>query len=224
MTPLLVLIACSNWPRYIHLPEDTATAVLPGTVLPPDVDWHEGNTVAFVALLPDEPGDMEGDVGLIWYDTLVGSGVDPTLADDPVLDSACGMSWDFPPEERNAYLGQTHWYALRPETTGTLCATATFDTAAVTVDLLVYDISTCLVPRGPWEDPDTSKTIGLGVAGGRAAWRIPVIEGVGLGLALSAATPDNSETEWPYGLAVSLVDRAPDGHVGECPMPPLDVQ
>jgi len=221
VTLLLALVACEAWPRYAHVPVDTGEAVLPGTVLPPEVDWLDGDTVAERSLDPAAAGELAEDVGLIWYDTLLGSGVDPSGELEPQVDSGCGLAWDFPPADRGGYLGETHWYGLLPLSSGTLCATASFNHVAVEVDLLVYDLSTCDVPRGPWDDPDTAKIVGLGAEGGRAAWRLPVIEGVPLGLALSAASPDNDETEWPYGLAVSLVARASDGHVGECPSTPI---
>ena len=130
------------------------------------------------------------------------------------------MAWDHPPASRGAYLGQTHWISLTPAEVGTLCATVSFEDAAVVADLLLYDLSQCGVPQGPWLDPDSGEVLGLDGDEARVAWRVPVVAGAALGLAVVAAEPDAAEDSFAYRLAVALVDRTEDGLDGECPVPP----
>ena len=214
---------CDGWPRHAHLPQDTADAVLPGSVLPNEVTWLDGGTVVAPTLAPGPVGELPLGVGLTWEHDLVGSGhlVGEPLPQDP--DTGCGLTSDHPPEERGAYRGQTDWIGLAPGEVGTLCATVSFEDPSVGADLLVYDLSSCGVPQGPWRDPDSDAVLGLDGEDSRTAWRLPVVAGAPLGIAVTAAAPDDAEAIVTYRLAVALVPRALDGLDGECPLPPADL-
>ncbi len=210
---------CQDWPRHANLPQDTATPVLPGSVLPTQVEWVDGATVIVPTLQPVATAVLPLGVGLTWQGSLIGAGslAGTTAGGDP--DTGCGLTWDHPPVERGAYVGQTHWLGLVPEAVGTMCATASFEDPEVHADLLLYDLSQCGVPQGPWLDPDSEAVVGLGTDA-RTAWRLPVVAGSPVGLAVTAAAPDAAEDPFTYRLAVALIARGTDGLDGECPLPP----
>jgi len=194
--------------------------VLPGAVLPNEVSWIDGSTVAVPTQAPGEIVPLPLEQGMTWQDSLDGAGHLEGEAQPGVPDTGCGLTWDHPPAERGAYLGETHWLGLAPGGVGTLCATVSFEDPQVAADLLLYDLSQCGVPQGPWEDPDSGSPLGLDGGASRTAWRVPVVQGAQLGLAVAAAEPSAADHGFAYRLAVALVPRAADGQDGECPLVP----
>ena len=197
--------------------------MLPGAVLPTEVTWFDGATFALPALEPGDAFDLPLEVGLTWEDTLSGAGHLDGEAQPGEPDRLCGLTWEHPPVERGAYRGETHWLSVAPETVGTLCATVSFEDPQVAADLLLYDLSQCGVPQGPWQDPDSGAALGLEGGTSRTAWRVPVVQGAPLGLSVTAAEPDSPDEPFTYRLAVALVPRAADGQDGECPLPPASL-
>lgn len=216
----MALSGCSEWPRFANLPQDTAEPVLAGTTVATPVTWIDGATLTVPSLRPGEASSLPPGLGLLWQDRLLGAGTTAADTGAPAVDTGCGLASDHPPVLRGAYAGQSLWTVMAPEAVGTLCATAWFDDPAVLVDLLVYDLSQCGVPQGPWLDPDSAAVVGLGGTGGRVAWRLPVVAGAPLGLALAAAEPQDPDGDYPHRLAVTLVARAVGGEDGACPVPP----
>ncbi len=221
-TPLAALFVagCQDWPRYAHLPDSSDPALLGGSVVPTEVTWVAGETVAVPGLQPQDAERLPPGTGLTWEEELVGAGHLDGEASRGEPDTGCGLTWDHPPSERGAYLGQTHWLSLEPSEVGTLCATVSFEDPSVAADLLLYDLSQCGVPQGPWADSDSGLVLGLEGGSSRTSWRVPVVAGASLGLAVVAAEPDAPDTVFVYRLAVALIERSQDGLDGECPLPP----
>lgn len=213
----LTLMTGCSWPRYANLDTDTADGWPAGATPVVEVSWSDG---APLTLAPGDAAVMAPGDGLQWSGMLLGAGVEPDA--DPVRDSdeTCGVVSDFPPEERRGdYRGETLW-ALAAPATGTLCASVKVAGGAE-VDLLLYDVTFCNIPRGPALDPDSGAALGYG-EDGAAAWSAPVVAGAVWGVVLAAHSPEDAALVSDYDLALSLVGRDEDGGSGSCPDAPWE--
>ena len=213
----LTLTACQNWPTWSHLEGDSGVLYAAGENPPEATVWTEGDALAAgpdAASVELAPGE-----GLTFDLQLSGAGTSSGSAAGG--DTACdGLSSEFPPGDRGAYAGDVRWLPLTVSDPATLCLEATWDSGH-TIDLVLYDVSECAVPRGPVEDPTSGVVLGYDSVDG-AAWAAGVVAGPTYAVAIAAAAPsDNGVVPLRVGVAAAWPGVS-GGDSGACPSLPAE--
>ncbi|GEM_PF-2113056 len=203
---LLLSTACSTWPTWSQAAADTATLYAAGETPPEATVWAEG---ADLATSPDgEAIELEPGTGVQFLLSLSGAGTTAASEGGGLDTSACGVSSQFPPTDRGDYTGEVLWLPVRVTEPGTLCLEAAWSSGH-TVDLLLYDVSQCAVPRGPIEDPTSGVVLGHGGVDG-TAWAAGVVAGPTYAVAIAAAAPAGTD-EVDLVVGVSEAFPGPSG-------------
>lgn len=222
--PLLGLFgACSEWPRYNHLPAE-------GDLYPATQDPRTLFDVQWSAATEADPNDSPLDVvdatlamgqgtqitgqitGTGWYD-------DATAA--PIEHPDCsGSVGTRSPLGTGDYIGDVDFFAFEVTEPGLLCARLLTDPPTFGWDLVLFPVDSCNIPGAPISADGV--VLGVDQGGAEGGWGTP-IEAPGTYVVMAAAYyPNNLEAVVDYELGVALVHPDPDGGSILCPVLPTE--
>lgn len=226
--PLLLAVACSEWPRYDHLPEDTATR-LPAGQDPAsqwEVDWTSSPFVK--EPYDDDPTALELETlavgaGLNSRSELLGTGWNYTGYPERAV--ACDHTSAFPPtgKEPGFYTGDVDW-RLMDVSPGVLCSGFFGDVPGTQIDVVPFEVDDCNLPVAPLlyaDGKSAGRPVGFGESESTNEWAVVIDAPTRLAIAAAGWHPDDPENVQAYrwGLA-SLPPEAADDADLRCPLPP----
>ena len=222
---VLSLVACAQWPRYDHLPEDTAVRLPAGSEVGPtwDIEWAD-------ATAQDEPGDddprgLEPEAirpgqGAELTSSLTGTGW--VYGTPPERDVDCEDTSAFPPKDDGYYLSDVDWRLVDVGEVGILCSAFYADRAGAQVDVVAFEVDACGLPvAAVFPEGGSDLPLGFGVSGAENVWSFPVTQSTRYAIAAAGWAPNDAGAELPYHWAISFLAAAQSGEGAEtCPPPP----
>lgn len=223
------LLACTAWPRYAHLPVDTADRIPAGasrSPTAPAVAWSVVQPLAEPG--DDDPTTLTPEVvrtgkGNALATTLVGTGWN--YIDTPTRQEACEDISAFPPEDRGYYEGDVDWRLLDIGATGVLCSGMYGEDPRAQIDVLLYEINPCGLPIAPLRytsGEDAGRIVGYGTGGPVNVWAVPVEGPMRLAVVAAGWDPTDLETQvnYKWGVSLQAPDDNPDVDADLCAAPP----
>ncbi|MFZ5478379.1 MAG: hypothetical protein ACOZNI_16545 [Myxococcota bacterium] len=218
------LLACADWPRFAHLPDDGREALAAGEEPPADdtVTWTELGTRE--DRYDDDPRDLPAedlevlavDEGNALHGRATGSGWDFEATAERPAD--CGSPSGFPSEAEGDYVGDVDWRVVTVSEPGALCSELVYADGETRGDVLLYTLDACGIPDEPVRDAD-GDVVGFGDEDARNRWWVEVAEPATFGVVAAAWAPDDETRALRYLWGLSLVQPPLEGKEARCPTP-----
>lgn len=193
------MLACTDWPRWEHLPVDTGAGRDPGAAAPA-FPWAEAQAAGEP---DDDPAALKAEPlavgeGRLSRSSLLGTG---WTSEAPERTECDGAESRFPLYDVGDYAGDVDWWLLEVAE-GILCSRFLAADAGVRADVMLYRLDACGSPsEGPALD-ERGNVGGYATETAENSWALPVEAGIVALVAAGYAPTSTAEQRYRWGLAL----------------------